>query len=60
MPEATDTVATTGGLVLPRAPFWQSVNGPEVSLPPELAAPAPTREPDAIERARAYLQTTRS
>ena len=60
VPAVEDTVTTGGGLVVPRRPFLQSVNGPEVSLPAQLAAPAPPREPDAIERARTYLQTTRS
>jgi hypothetical protein len=58
-PDVADTVTTAGGLMLRRAPFWQSVNGLEVSLPPELATPAPPPEPDAIERPRTYLQTTR-
>jgi hypothetical protein len=60
VPAVEDTVTTGGGLVVPRRPFLQSVNGPEVSLPAQLAAPAPPREPDAIERPRTYLQTTRS
>ena len=45
MPEATDTVATTGGLVLPRAPFWQSVNGPESASRPSSPPPQPLMSP---------------
>lgn len=36
VPAVADTVTTGGGLVLPRSPFWQSVNGPEVSIPAAL------------------------
>ena len=40
VPEVEDVVHTGSGLTVPRRPFLQSVNGPEVSLPPELTAPA--------------------
>jgi hypothetical protein len=54
-----DTVATAGGLVLPRSPFWQSVNGPEVGLPTTLQAERPQEDHEnpVLERARAYLAT---
>jgi hypothetical protein len=54
VPEATDTVATAGGLVLPRTPFWQSVNGPEVAVPAALqpdVAESDDRNP-VLDRAR--------
>ena len=61
VPEATDTVATAGGLVLPRAPFWQSVNGPELTLPVSLQAQAPPEDTNPVlTRAREYLTTRRS
>lgn len=50
--DAGDTVATGGGLVLPRAPWWQSVRGPEVSPPPGVPVPA-----DELERPRDLMET---
>jgi hypothetical protein len=44
VPDVTDTVATAGGLVLPRSPFWQSVNRPEVTLPASLQVEAPPED----------------
>ena len=61
MPETPDTVATAGGLVLPRSPFWQGVNGPEVTVPASLQAEAPADDRNPVlDRAREYLMTTRS
>ena len=61
VPEVSDTVATAGGLVLPRAPFWQSVNGPELTLAAALQAEAPAEDTNhVLDRARNYLATTRS
>jgi len=58
--EPSDTVTTGGGLVLPRSPFWQSVNGGELTMPVALQ---PKAEPEdrnpVLTRAREYL-TTRS
>jgi hypothetical protein len=45
--------------VLPRSPFWQSVNGPELTLPTSLQAQAPAEDTNPVlDRAREYLQTT--
>ena len=61
VPDVTDTVTTSGGLVLPRAPFWQRVNGPEVPLPASLQAEAPPEDTNPVlTRAREYLTTRRS
>jgi hypothetical protein len=61
VPDVTDTVATAGGLVLPRSPFWQSVNRPEVTLPASLQVEAPPEDTNPVlARARDYLATTKS
>jgi hypothetical protein len=62
VPVVADTVATDGGLVLPHSPFWQSVNGPEVSLPTTLQAERPQEDHEnpVLKRAREYLTTQRS
>ncbi|MEX0993433.1 MAG: hypothetical protein WDZ37_05500 [Solirubrobacterales bacterium] len=47
------TVQTPGGLTLPRRPVWVSVNGDELTTPPELDRPAP--EPKHLKAARASV-----
>jgi hypothetical protein len=61
VPVVADTVTKGGGLVLPRSLFWQSVNGPEVSLPTTLQAERPQEDHEnpVLARARAYLATRR-
>ena len=61
IPETPATVTTGGGLVLPRAPFWQSVNGPELTLPAALQPEQPPEDTNPVlTRARDYIATTRS
>jgi hypothetical protein len=61
VPEPPETVTSGGGLVLPRSPYFQSVNGAELSLPTVLQAKTEPRDDNPVlSRARQHLATTRS